>query len=70
MTGPPATTPLLGPRACLGRGLGQLWLAGGPPADSGRPAGVVDELAEAAWRVFAPLVAARPVMRVVAGRMR
>src|SRR5512135_1027130 len=63
MSGRPAMTPLPGPRACVRRGFGRLRLAGGPQLESGRPVGV-DESAEAAWRVFAPLVAARPVMRV------
>src|SRR5512135_321834 len=65
MSGPPARSSPRPSRVCPNSGgLGQLRLAGGPPVDSDGPAGVVDELAEAAWRVFAPLVAARPVMRV------
>ena len=64
MTGHPAAMSPRRSGVCSGRGgCGQPLLAGGPPAGSDVSPGV-DGLDEAAWRVFAPLVAARPVMRV------
>ena len=64
MTGHPAVVSPRRSGVCSGRGgCGQPLLAGGPPAGSDVSPGV-DGLDEVAWRVFAPLVAARPVMRV------
>ena len=64
VTGHPAVVSSRRSGACSGRGgCGQPPLAGGPAAGSDVSPGV-DGLDEAAWRVFAPLVAARPVMRL------